>query len=159
MDLLVRYKGEEQSLQVQDRDIICFPKGLVGFMDWRRFVLLEDPEEAPVAVLQCIDDTDISFLVTNPTCVASDFRLELSAEDRSELGLARPGSERTLCILAIKRGPVAVTANLLAPVVINSETRVARQVIMEGSEYSVQHPVLVAESKNGNRRKRRLASR
>ena len=150
MELLVNYKGEEQVLQVEDTDVISFPSGLIGFSQWRKFVLLEDPEELPIAVLQCIDDTDVSFLVTDPVYVVSQYRFDLSPEDRRELGLTRPGLERTLCTLAIKERPVMVTANLLAPIVINSETRMARQVILDGSGYTAQHPLLVAAD---NRRK------
>lgn len=153
MELLVNYKGEEQVLQVEDTDVISFPNGLVGFAQWRRFVLLEDPEELPVAVLQCIDDTDVSFLVTDPVCMFPDYRFDLSPEDRCELGLTLPGVERTLCTLAIKERPIMVTANLLAPIVINSETRMARQVILDGSGYTAQHPLLVI-SDNGRKASR-----
>lgn len=158
MELAVRYKGEDQVLQIEEDDVISVPSGLVGFADWRRFVLLEDTEEPSVGVLQCLDDTDISFLVTDPTIVMPNYNLQLSLEDVRELGLTRQGSERALCILTIKKGPVIVTANLLAPIVINSETRVARQVIMEDSEYSTRHPVLVARGKHASRRARSLAS-
>ena len=150
MELLVNYKGEEQVLQVEDTDVITFPSGLVGFSHWRRFVLLEDPEELPVAVLQCIDDTDVSFLVTDPACIHSDYRFDLSPEVRGELELTKPGLERTLCMLAIKERPIVVTANLLAPIVINSETHMARQVILDGSGYTAQHPVLVV-AENGRK--------
>ncbi len=158
MELVVKYKGEEQVLQFEDKDIISFPRGLVGFADWRRFVLLEDPEEAPVAILQCVDNTDISFLVTDPNYVTSDYCLELAPEDIKELGLTSTERARSVCILTIRQGPVTVSANLLAPVVINSDTLVARQVIMERSEYSTRHPVLVARGKHGNRRVRSLVA-
>lgn len=145
-DLIVRYKGEEQVLQIDDRDVISFSDGLVGFSEWRRFVLLEDPDEAPIGVLQCIDDTAISFLVTDPWYVYNEYKPTLRSDDLSELGLDKLQDGRVLCILAAKEGPVLVTANLLGPIVINPETRSARQVILQDSPYSAQHPVLTVES-------------
>ncbi|MDA8189249.1 MAG: flagellar assembly protein FliW [Dehalococcoidales bacterium] len=146
MELVVTYKGEEKALHIHDKDIISFPSGLVGFQEWRRFVLLDDPEEAPLAVLQCVDDTDVSFLVTDPRHIFSDYKLELPLEEADQLGIESAEDGRVLCILTVKDGPVRVTANLLGPVVINTRTMIARQVILQDSQYSAQHPVLVAQA-------------
>ncbi|MCL4533654.1 MAG: flagellar assembly protein FliW [Bacteroidetes bacterium] len=145
VELVISYEGEDQVLTVDDDSIISFQNGLVGFQDWKRFVLLEDPDEAPLAVLQCVDDTAASFLVTDPACVAANYRPRISMEDLQELGLARIEDGRLLCILAAKEGPVRVTANLLGPIIVNTRTRRARQVVLQDSRYSAQHPVLMAE--------------
>lgn len=143
MELSVRYKGEDQVLRVNGDDVLLFPNGLVGFSNWRRFVLLEDPDEAPIAVLQCLDDTSVSFLVTDPCYVSVNYAAQPPAEELEKLGLSRIEDSRVLCILALKERPAAVTANLLGPIFINPEARVARQVILQDSPYSAQHPVLV----------------
>lgn len=144
-ELIVNYRGEGQVLRVDDHDIITFPDGLVGFVDWHRFVLIEDPEEAPIGVLQCLDDSGMSFLVTDPRLVAADYRPDFHPEDLESLGIESLEDARVLCILAAKDEPVRVTANLVGPIVINPRTRSARQVILEDSEYSTQHPVLVGD--------------
>lgn len=146
VELVVSYEGEEQVLTVEDRDVITLPEGLVGFGEWRRFVLIEDPTERPLGVFQCMDDTDVSFLVTDPWHVYPDYDLRLAPEVMRELGLAKVEDVRALCLLAARDRPVVVTANLLAPVVINPETRLARQVILQDSSYSAQYPVMTAEA-------------
>lgn len=143
MQLSVKYKGDEQVLPVKEDDIILFPKGLVGFSQWRRFVLLEDPDEAPIGVLQSLDETNVSFLVTDPSHISPGYAVRLPSEELERLGLSRIEDARVLCILALKDGPAVVTANLLGPIFINPEARVAGQVILEDSPYSAQHPVLV----------------
>ena len=40
-----------------------------------------------------------------------------------------------------KQQPPEITANLLAPVVINSGKKIAKQVILYQTDYSVRHPV------------------
>jgi len=146
MELSVRYKGEEHVLQVKEDDIILFPSGLVGFSQWRRFVLLEDPDEAPIAILQCLDDIKVCFLVTDPSYVSPNYSVQLPAEELEKLGLSRMEDSRVLCTLTLKDGPAVVTANLLGPILINPEARVARQVILQDSPYSAQHPVLMVRA-------------
>lgn len=142
VELIATYKGEKKILQVDDDSVIFFPDGLVGFLQLRRFVLLEDPDEAPIAILQSIDDISSSFLVTDPWLVLPDYKPKLSPEDMDRLELKKMDDAQVLCILAAKEGRVLVTANLLGPIVINSSIRRARQVILQDSPYSAQHPVL-----------------
>ncbi len=143
IELSITHQGEEQTLLIEDRDIIHFPQGLVGCPDWHRFVFLEDPEAAPVAVLQCLDDLKISFLVTDPGCIFPDYRVDLSPEDARMLELADSQDGRVLCVLAVKENPARVTANLLGPIVINTRNRQARQVVLQNSRYSARHPVML----------------
>lgn len=145
IELVVSHKGEDQVLRIDDKDIITFPHGIVGFAECRRFVFMEDPEEAPIGVLQCIDDPGVSFLVTDPWLVAVNYRPNFRSEDLQAIGALRLEEARVLCILAAKDGPVRVTANLLGPIVINRRTLTACQIVLQDARYSAQHPVLVAD--------------
>lgn len=145
IELVVSYEGEEQTLTVDEESIITIEDGLIGFQQWRHFVLLEDPDEAPVAVLQCVDDLAASFLVTDPDYVASGYRPSIPTEELRSLGLAKLDEARIVCTLAAKEGPALVTADLLGPIIINTRTRAARQVVLQDSRYSARHPVLTLE--------------
>lgn len=145
IELDVTYRGEKQVLTVDEDDVITFPEGFIGFAKWRRFVLLEDAEEAPLAVLQSVDDPSISLLVTDPWHICRDYKCEPGPGEMRALGLDRVEDARILCTLAAKEGPVSVTANLLGPIIINPRTKVARQIVLQDSPYSVQHPVLTGQ--------------
>jgi flagellar assembly factor FliW len=120
---------------------LTFPNGLIGCQDWKRFVLLsDDEEELPVAYLQSIDEPSVRLLVTDPRLIVSGYAARLSDEDGA--GLGHPASDNTVlyCTLTINPDGM-ITANLLGPLVINSSTRIGRQVVLSDSNYSTRHPV------------------
>ena len=59
---------------------------------------------------------------------------------------AEPPSARGLVLLTVHRADgaddVELTANLLGPVVINSESRAARQVVLEKTSYTTREPLV-----------------
>ncbi len=47
----------------------------------------------------------------------------------------------TLCVVVVTAGAAEMTMNLLAPIVVNLRTRIARQVTLEAGGYSVRTPI------------------
>lgn len=120
--------------------------GLLGFEQIKEFVLIADPEEEPFAWLQVKDDASLAFIVINPFLVASDYSPDLPAPDVEFLGLEEPEDAILLNIVTL-HGPGRATVNLKGPVVINRHTMVGKQVVVaNASEYSVHHPLPVAET-------------
>jgi flagellar assembly factor FliW len=129
-----------QSLDTNEFAIV-FPDGLVGCQDWKRFILTadEDDEEQRCAVLQSLDDPNVSLMVTDPRHLEPSFRAPLSAEDYADLGLTSDQQPMLFCTLS--SGDGWLTANLLGPLVLNPITRVAKQVVLLDSRYSTRYPV------------------
>jgi flagellar assembly factor FliW len=120
---------------------LVFPDGLVGCPDWNRFVLLtSDDEELPVATLASLDNASVALMVTDPRLIAPQFELDLSLEDRASLGLTPDATPVVYCTLSVGDDGL-ITANLLGPLVVNSETRQGRQLVLADSGYSTRHPV------------------
>lgn len=142
-ELIISYDGEQRVVKVEEDEVVTFPEGLIGFADVRQFVLLDDPEVPPVTVLQCVEEPSISFLAMDPHLAFPDYNPQPLAHDLARLGLTSAKDARLLCILNALREPLQITANLLAPIVINPKTRLARQLILQESGYSVRHPVLM----------------
>jgi flagellar assembly factor FliW len=117
-------------------DEIVFDDGLIGCEDWKRFVLLQSGEAGPVALLQCLDDPDVGFLVASPYDIVDGYRVDVSDADREAIGLRAADDAMVLCTLIVKQDPVEVTANLLGPLLINRANGRGVQVVLSGSEYS-----------------------
>jgi flagellar assembly factor FliW len=116
--------------------ILLFPEGLVGFPAYQRFAVLDHRPESPFRWLLCLDDPELAFAVIDP----ADFFMGYDAD--MVIGAAGVRAV-VLAIVTIPRGrPNAVSANLMAPVVVNLETRTARQVILDETVYSTRHPLL-----------------
>jgi flagellar assembly factor FliW len=121
---------------------VTFPEGLVGCSDWRHFVLLDADEAGPVRMLQCLDDPEVGFFVTDPKLLLEDYQLEIPPSAASAIDLVEQEKAIVLCTLVVKQDPLVVTANLLGPLVINRENGRGVQVVLSGSDYSARHVVV-----------------
>jgi flagellar assembly factor FliW len=120
---------------------ITFPAGLVGFEGWKRFELLvDDEQDLPVAILQCLDEPQVRLMVTDPLVLRPDYEIKLSYRDRVELEL---GQQRptTYCTLSLADDGW-LTANLLGPLLINPTTRIGKQLMLADAGYSTRHPIV-----------------
>ena len=111
---------------------ITFPEGLPGFPQYREFVLVESPVSG-LAWLQSVEQEHLALLVALPEVVCAE-----SAELMDSFRKKRLFTAVVITLPGVDRP--AATANLKAPVVIDPESRVARQVILPDSRFSVTHP-------------------
>jgi flagellar assembly factor FliW len=118
---------------------LLFPRGLPGFEEARRFVLLDNPGLAPLVHLQSVETGDLCFLALPVRSVDPEYETALAEEDREMLGL-RCAAPRILelALLSVTEDG-RVSANLLAPVVIDLSTRRGVQAVRFDSRYSHQH--------------------
>ncbi len=125
--------------QVDEENVITFPQGIPGFSELRRFVILPHAENSPVHFLQSLDDTDISFVITKPQNFFPDYQVTVEQTDMAELGLQDISEALVFAILVVASAPRDITANLLAPVLINPHNKSGKQVVMSGDRYTTGH--------------------
>jgi flagellar assembly factor FliW len=131
-------------IQPEENRLIDFPEGIIGFPQYKRYVLLEHRPGSPFLWLQSTEAPDLAFVLISPHMVASDYPCRVPCADPP----ARDGEDGTghlvvLAIVTIPPGePRKMTANLLGPVVIDTSARTGRQVILADSGYHTRHPVL-----------------
>lgn len=132
-------------VNLQNEDIIDFPEGILGFNDLRKFVLLDDPNDEIFAWLQSCEVAQIAFPVLEPELFSQNYSVSLTKHDIESLGLvAKTGQEprvRSFSIITIPEDPTQMTANLKAPVVINIEKRMARQVVLQDNNLAIREPI------------------
>jgi flagellar assembly factor FliW len=114
---------------------------LPGFESQTRFLLVQ---RAPLVALQSIDTPDLCFLAMPVEAIQRDYQLAMTPEDQRALSLTTP--PLSLAILSATEAG-NWTANLLAPVVINPETRCALQAVRADSLYSHQHPLPAGDAR------------
>lgn len=133
------------SFEVDEARSIEFSEGIMGFPGSTRYVIVE-VEESPYSWLQSLDEADVAFLTVEPWAFFPDYDLELSAQHQDELAITSPDQTAVLVLLTVHRADgaddVELTANLLGPVVINSESRAARQVVLEKTPYTTREPLV-----------------
>ena len=120
------------------------PHGLVGLSHLRSFDVTPAKDAWPFVTLHALGDDELNFLAMEPQNIIPDYNLELNDYDAEILGLTDPKDALIYNIVTVH--PTAknyVTANLVAPLVINRRTLVAKQVILSNSDsFSPKHPLI-----------------
>jgi len=133
------------AVTLQTEDVIDFPEGILGFNDLRKFVLLDDPNDEIFAWLQSCELPQIAFPVLEPELFAQSYPLSLTKHDLESLSLSAQGDVkprlRSFAIITIPEDPTQMTANLKAPVVINIEKRLARQIVLQDNSLAIREPI------------------
>jgi flagellar assembly factor FliW len=140
----IRLKSRFADVDVDPRDVITFGDGIPGYEGRRDFVLLDSTEFAPLKVLHAVGETEPCFLAVDPKTVLENYRCELSAADRLRLGASDDSALLWLAIVTVNdNGEVA--ANLRAPIVLNPERMVGRQVMPNNCVYPLHHVLVQAD--------------
>jgi flagellar assembly factor FliW len=122
-----------------------FPRGLPGFEDQKRFLLMEREGQAPIVYLQSLETPGVCFLAISVWVADPGYQAEMTLEDMEMLGLPRQPKPDggTLCVAILSGSGETFTANLLAPVVMNLATRTGLQAVRADAAYSYRHPLKV----------------
>lgn len=152
MLIKTRYFGE---VEIAEDRIITFEKGMPGFTDSRRFTLLHDSEKETNIIfwLQSLDDAELAFPVMDPMSIRSEYNPVVEDELLVPLGEVDDESDYyLLSVVTVPKDITKMTANLKAPVIINTRTMKAAQIIVDNADYEVRFNVFdyIKKCKEGN---------
>ena len=137
------------ALEIQDQDILVFPDALYGFDQEKEFALLPlDPTiESPMEWLQSLTSRELAFIVTDPFLFIPEYKMVLSDSEQTQLGIESIESVVVRVIVTIPKVHTEMTANLVAPIVINQKKSLAKQVVLTNAEYDTKHPLMSKKNK------------
>ncbi|HEX2859741.1 MAG TPA: flagellar assembly protein FliW [Alphaproteobacteria bacterium] len=138
------FKTRFGEVTLREELLVTFPTGLFGFTDCNTFGLAQLPNSGNSALLllQCVNRPDVAFLVADPAMLG----LEISAADRAE-ALEDTGLSATdtqfVTILTLYDGVDGqyLTANLRAPVMIDTANKLGTQYILGNTAYGTQQKI------------------
>jgi len=124
---------------------IEFPAGLPAFEGECRFLAIEHPRTSPLVLLQSTATADLCFLALPVHSIDPGYRLQMSPEDMGAIGIADTAAA-DIAVLAfiVVDANGGITANLMAPVIVNRENRRAVQSVRWDGAYAHDHPILMA---------------
>lgn len=133
-------------IQISERDIITFPDGLFAFEESKRFFLISPLGEGRSPVwLQSVDDPSLCFILFSPFEFCSDYSVTVSDND---MDFPKPQDKDALYyVIAMipEHDNMSATVNLKSPLIINTRTRKAVQIIAD-ENYPIKFPVFAKES-------------
>jgi flagellar assembly factor FliW len=130
-------------LEVNPLDIVTLPEGILGFDSLKKFFIVDPSDDTMILWLQSTERAEIAFPILEPKVFKPDYKVRLSASELRSLKLDSVAKKETLvyCILTIPGDVTSMTANLKAPVVINTAVQMGRQVVLQENEYSVKFSI------------------
>lgn len=132
-------KRFQTKLEFDDSLVITMPQGLLGFPQSKRFCILElDYENSPFKWLHDVDDTGIALLITDPFQFFGDYTPDINENQIADLKIGNVEQDLMIfTIVKVSKGGKEAFTNLRAPVVVNAQTKEAKQIILENDAYSV----------------------
>ncbi|UJF33226.1 flagellar assembly protein FliW [Paenibacillus hexagrammi] len=128
-------------IEVLQEEIVTFSGGIPGFEQLTSFAILRFEEHAPFYYLQSLQETMISFVITNPFGVYPDYEFHLPISEQEELEISEEAQLAVWSIVTIRDSAETATMNLLAPIVVNVERRLGKQIVLHNSHYKTKHPI------------------
>ena len=128
-------------LEITDQDLFEFKEGLLGFGHLRQFIVLDDPNDEIFAWLQSCENPDVAFPILEPGLFYDTGSIRIPKSDVEALGLESSEQGKLFCIVTIPSDPTLMTANMKAPVLLNLETRRARQCVLQDNSLEIREPI------------------
>ena len=121
-------------IEIDESKIITFEDGIIGFPDMKKFTLIFDEEKEgrpSISWLQSMDEPEIAFPVMDPLFVCETYNPSVEEELLKNLGTIKEDNLYVLVTVTVPQNIKELAVNLKAPIVINTDTRKASQIIVE----------------------------
>ncbi len=113
-----------------------------GFPELARFALVQVDDDGVLCSLTSLEDPGLRFLVVPPMTFFPDYTPEVDEDVLDDLGTTAVDDLMLLCVLTAGESLATTTANLAAPVVVNTVTNRALQVVLDDPALSVATPLI-----------------
>ena len=149
-------------LVVDDERVITFPDGQLGFPEHKRFALIQTGEENYFFWLQSADEPNLAFVVTDPSIFFKGYEVPFREETRQALGLdaddaeeeggreashpIRPPEAFVQVFVICNKVGEWLTGNLLGPLVVNAQNRLAQLVVLTEKKWTTRQPLMRLEA-------------
>lgn len=138
---MVIQTGRFGQIEVSSDEIISVPSGILGFPEDHNFCLVDSADNTLILWLQSLSNPHLAFPVLEPKIFKPEYIVRLSAAELRELRLSSIKDASVYTILTIPADLTQMTANLKAPLVINTREKTAKQVVLQENDQPIKHPM------------------
>lgn len=125
------------AMDVDPNAIITFTQPILGFQDYRRYILLPGPSNY-LKWLQSTESGELAFILMDPTVVMPEYSVDMRPAELSELAVTTTDELDIYTLVVVPEDKGKVRTNLRAPILVNPKVRLAKQALLDRSEYPIQ---------------------
>lgn len=129
-------------LEIPEDKIITMAKPILGFEELKKFCIIENSGFEPFMWFQSIEDPVVAFIIVNPLFFCADYKIEVNPKEIEELRVSDVRMVETYVIATIPPDPSKMSVNLQGPVLVNTQTCLAKQLVMVNSDYNLKHYII-----------------
>ncbi|MEA3468760.1 MAG: flagellar assembly protein FliW [Thermodesulfobacteriota bacterium] len=116
-------------------NLLHFPTGMIGFPNLRHFIVMPNKKQGPLFWIQSVDNSDIAFVLTDPTNFFLEYKVIPDTFERSTLQIGEEDECFSLTVVTVPPDQ-KITINLTAPILFSPKTNRAIQIILEKTDYN-----------------------
>ena len=136
-------------IEVDETKIVHFANGIPAFEEEHEFVIIPYEEDSPYYFMQSLKTPELAFILIVPFLFFPEYSIEIDDTTEKELNITHQEDISLYSLVTIPNGSVRyMTANLLAPIVLNTKNMKAKQLVMDKSNYTTKHR-LFPDAKGG----------
>ena len=125
-------------IEIDEEDFIYFPEGIPGFENSKKYALIgNDAGEAVFFWLQSVDTPELCFVVTDPFMVYDGYGVDVEDEDVELLKITDANKVLSLTIVIIPEDINEIRVNLKAPILINMDKKLGKQIIQKNDNLPI----------------------
>lgn len=121
-------------IEIADDKVITLTRGLIGFPQMQHFTLIYDEQKqnrGTIMWFQSLDEPEFAMPVVDPSSICEDYNPTVNDELLSAIGELNDENLYVLVTIKVPSDITKMTINLKGPIIINSDTRLGEQIIVE----------------------------
>ncbi|TGN17172.1 flagellar assembly protein FliW [Leptospira idonii] len=131
------------TIQVDSRQILQFPQGLLGFDEYNEFALIEENAESPFKWLQSTQESGLAFILIQPDLFLTNYKPVISEDELTDIGIKDWKDGIIFLIVTIPHdNPRGMTANLQGPIIINGKEGKGKQFISRDENHPIRKSIV-----------------
>ena len=129
-------------MKYEEKDIVIFNKGLLGFNELKKYFLIDLEEVKPFKILHSLENDEVGMIVISPYDFFEDYEIKLNEEIIQRLEIKSEKDVMIVNTVTLNSDPKKITTNLQGPIIINISNNLGEQLIIDNSKYKVKEPLV-----------------
>lgn len=135
-------------IEITEEQIFEFAEGVLGFPEYQKFAIFDLHEYPPFRGMQSLEDPHVGFVVVDPRFFMEDYKPAIPDSELEKLELRSFEDAEVYSIVVLNSDVKKITANLLGPILVNPQKRLAGQYVLNNDQdkYLLKYPLYQANT-------------